>query len=76
MASYDTIIRNGTVVTQLGTFDGDIGIEAGQIKTLSSSDSDQASKVINADGKYVFPGVIDPHVHLSSARSFKENCTP
>jgi D-hydantoinase len=76
MVSYDTIIRNGTVVSSLGTFKGDIGIDDGLVKTLSASESAQATQVINAEGKYVLPGVIDPHVHLSSARSFRENCTP
>ncbi|HET6799226.1 MAG TPA: amidohydrolase family protein, partial [Nitrososphaeraceae archaeon] len=35
-----------------------------KIKTLTKSiDNIHASKIINANGKYVLPGVIDPHVH-------------
>lgn len=76
MATYDTIIKNGTIVSPLGTFGGDIGINDGVIASLSASPSSQASNVINAEGKYILPGVIDPHVHLSSARPLKDNCKP
>ncbi len=42
----------------------DILIEDGKIKgILRSSNNVHADKKINADGKYVLPGLIDPHVH-------------
>ena len=61
----DTIIRNGKlVIPKVGIVDGDIAIENGKIAAiLSPGTACEAETVIDASGKYVFPGCIDPHVH-------------
>lgn len=61
----DLLIKNANVVIpKIGIVQTDIMIEDGKIKALRKSvDNVQASKKINANGKYVLPGVIDPHVH-------------
>jgi dihydropyrimidinase len=64
--SCDLLITNAsTVVPKVGLIaDTNIMIEAGKIKAIvSSADSISASRKINAKGKYVLPGAIDPHVH-------------
>ena len=63
--SCDLLITNATVVIpKIGIVQTGIMIEDGKIKALRKSvDNVQASKKINANGKYVLPGVIDPHVH-------------
>jgi dihydropyrimidinase len=63
--SCDVLITNATVVIpKIGMVKTNIMIENGKIKALRKSiDNVQASKKINANGKYVLPGVIDPHVH-------------
>lgn len=63
--SCDVLITNATVVIpKIGMVQTDILIENGKIKALRKSiDNVQASKKISANGKYVLPGVIDPHVH-------------
>jgi len=58
------IIRNGTVVTASDTFKADILIENGKIATIGQNLTDSSAEIIDADGKYVFPGGIDPHTHL------------
>ncbi len=56
------IIKNGNVVLKNSVEKKDILIENGKIvKIANSIDGDN---VIDASGKYVFPGLIDMHVHL------------
>lgn len=62
--SFDTIIRNGTVVTASDTFRCDVGIRNGRITAMADNLSD-ADEIIDASGLYVMPGGIDSHVHLA-----------
>ncbi len=59
----DLIIRGGTVVTAGGESAVDIGIEGGAIAQLGGPMS--APSEIDATGRYVLPGGIDAHVHLT-----------
>ena len=64
--SCDVLITNASlVIPKSGIFfDTNILIEKGKIKKLSKSVRDtNAGKKINAKGKFVLPGLIDPHVH-------------
>ena len=58
----DLIIRNGTIVDGTGMpgYLGDVGIKDGKI-VASGSISETASQEIDAGGKTVSPGFIDPH---------------
>src|SRR5271154_1746983 len=63
--SFDTIIANGRVATATDTFTGDVAISNGKIFALGQSlPRENAGKIIDAAGKYVFPGGIDVHTHL------------
>lgn len=60
-----TIIQNGTIVTATDTITGDIKIEGEQIQKIAPSiPPETGDRVIDATGKYIFPGGIDPHTHL------------
>lgn len=61
----DTLIKNGKlVIPNVGVLDGDIAIKNGKISAILEPSSDcDAENVIDASGKYIFPGLIDPHVH-------------
>ncbi len=61
---YDLVIENGRVVTPGGVHDYSIGIKDGKIKALSA-DKLEGNRVIDASGKTVLPGAIDPHVHFA-----------
>ena len=58
------LIRGGRVVTAADDYVGDIYVEDGKISLIGSSLDVQADKVIDASGKYVIPGAIDPHTHM------------
>lgn len=63
--SCDVLITNAAaVVPKVGIVETNIMIEDGRIKALSNSaDNISASIKIDARGRYVLPGAIDPHVH-------------
>ncbi len=62
---YDMIIRNGYIVDGSGRdiFKADLGIQGEKIIKIGSLEDKTAGKVIDAKGKYVTPGFIDPHTH-------------
>ena len=60
----DTLIRGGTIVTEQGTFPGDILIRDGRIFEISEGIPAGAVEVIDAAGKIVLPGAVDIHTHM------------
>ena len=62
---FDTIITNGRVVTASDTYASDVAIGNGKIVAIGQSlPTENASRIIDAAGKYVLPGGIDVHTHL------------
>jgi dihydropyrimidinase len=65
MMRFDTVIRNGTVVTATDTYVSDIGVSGGRITAIAQTlPVEGASKLIDATGMMVMPGGIDVHTHL------------
>jgi len=64
---YDLCIKNGLIITPYNVFKGAILVKDGRIGALLEDRSilPQAKETIDAEGRYVFPGAIDPHVHLN-----------
>ncbi len=59
------LIRNGQVVTASDSFIADIYCEDETITRIGPGlDAPPSATVVNATGKLVFPGFIDPHVHI------------
>jgi dihydropyrimidinase len=58
------LIKGGRVVTAADDYVGDVYAEGERISLIGESLDVQADKVIDATGKYVLPGGIDPHTHL------------
>ena len=62
---FDTVIRNGTIVTATDTFASDIGITSGRIAAIAAGlPVENAANTIDARGRLVMPGGIDVHTHL------------
>lgn len=59
----DLLIKGGQVCTPLGMRPLHIGVEKGSITFLSSREVPAARRVIDAEGKVVMPGAIEPHMH-------------
>ena len=64
----DLVINGGTVVTPSGSGKFDIGIQGEKIAFVSApgSISNESVSSIDATGKYVFPGGIEPHTHIAT----------
>ncbi len=58
------LIKNGRVVTASEDFTGDIFIEGETISAIGKDLQYPADQIIDAEGMLIFPGGIDPHVHL------------
>lgn len=65
MSLHDTIVHGGWVVTTQSVRCLDIAIDAGRISALEPAIARPARTHIPAEGLYVFPGLIDVHVHLN-----------
>ena len=64
----DTIIKGGRVVTPTGAGDWDVGILGEKIVAvcIPGAPLPEAKEVIDATGKIVVPGGVEPHIHAAS----------
>ena len=58
------LIKGGRVITAADDYVGDVYVEDERISLIGESLDVEADRVIDARGKYVLPGCVDPHTHL------------
>jgi len=59
------LIKNGEIITADSRYKADIYVEDETITRIGQNlEAPPGTEVIDASGKYVFPGFIDPHVHI------------
>ena len=58
------LIKGGRIVTAVDDYVADVLIEGEAIAAVGTSLGNSADRVIDAAGKYVIPGAIDPHTHM------------
>jgi dihydropyrimidinase len=58
------LIKGGRVITAADDYVADVFVDGERISLIGESLDVQADKVIDAGGKYVLPGCVDPHTHL------------
>jgi dihydropyrimidinase len=62
---FDTVIRDGTIITATDTYLADVAILGGRISAIGKDlPIENAGNVIDATGRFVMPGGIDVHTHL------------
>lgn len=62
---YDLLIKNANIVTCNSVTLGNISVSNGKIKGVYFNNETVAAKqTLDLDGKYLFPGFIDCHVHF------------
>ncbi len=59
-----TLIKNAHIVTAVDDYSADILIEDETISVIGKSLEMEADRIIDAGGKLVIPGGIDPHTHM------------
>ena len=64
--SKSYLIKNARIVNEGSIVEGDVLIEAGRIAKIDSSIGPKSANVnvIDAEGKYLIPGIIDDQVHF------------
>ena len=65
MTRYDLLIRHGTLVTEAGAGQADLGVADGKIVAMSPELEGAGRDEIDATGLHLVPGVIDAHVHFN-----------
>src|SRR5688572_5491708 len=58
------LIKGGRVLTAADDYVGDVYVEGERISLIGEALDVQADRVIDAAGKYLLPGGVDPHTHL------------
>ena len=58
------LLKNGLVVTSTGSYVADVFVDGEKIKSIGSGLSVKADETVDATGKYILPGAIDPHTHI------------
>ena len=61
----DLIVRGGRLVTPGGIVSADLAVLRGKIVQIGPEITDPAEATLDAGGRYVFPGIIDAHVHFN-----------
>ncbi len=59
-----TLIKGGTIVNADATGAGDVLVDGERIALIGESLDVEADQTIDASGKWVIPGGIDPHTHM------------
>jgi len=74
---FDLIIKNGRIVDGSGlpAFIGDVAVSDGRIRKIGKVD-EQAKTTVDAAGKVIAPGFIDPHTHFDAQLLWDGACKP
>lgn len=76
-ATFDLVIRNGTIVDGLGgePFVGDVAVAGGVIAAVGAVDG-PGEREIDATGLLVTPGFVDLHTHYDGQAIWSDRMTP
>ncbi|MEA2984619.1 MAG: allantoinase [Alphaproteobacteria bacterium] len=70
----DLVIRNAHVIDHDGEMEGGVAVLNGKIAFTGANDAlPDAKRVIDAQGRVLMPGVIDPHCHLGNTYPYNED---
>jgi dihydroorotase len=61
---YDLILKNCKIVNENKILESDIAIKNNRIELIASDINAESSEVIDVNGRYVIPGLIDDQVHF------------
>ncbi len=60
------LVEGGRIITSTQDYVSDILIDGGRVRAIGSFEGLEADQVVNASGRLVFPGGVDPHTHLDT----------
>lgn len=75
---YDILLKGGTVVDGTGTtpYVADVAIADGMIAAIGAALEGEAKETIDASGKLVTPGFVDPHTHYDGQVTWDQDVLP
>ena len=77
MATFDLVIKGGTVIDGLRTprYRADVAIAGGRVARIGRVSASEGTEVADASGKVVAPGFVDLHTHYDSQLFWDPWCT-
>ena len=74
MPTVDLLVKNARIVTPNGVMDGGVAVDEGKIVAVTSDTTLlDSSKVIDAAGLLLLPGLVDPECHMGATRPIMED---
>jgi dihydroorotase-like cyclic amidohydrolase len=68
---FDLVVRNGTlVIPGVGKINADVAMTGGRIAALGQ-DLGASEEILDARGKILLPGIVDPHIHIGNELPFE-----
>jgi allantoinase len=64
-SEFDLVVRGGKIVTPEAVQRADLAVAGGKIVRIAPEIRDHGAATLDAAGRYVFPGIIDAHVHFN-----------
>ena len=64
MNNFSLVLKNCNLVNENSIKEVDIGIKDDRIEKIASQISSEADEIIDLEGKYIAPGIIDDQVHF------------
>ncbi len=61
----ELVVRGGRIVTPDGVQRADLAVALGRIVKVAPEITDEADATLDASGSFVFPGILDAHVHFN-----------
>jgi dihydropyrimidinase len=69
------IVNGQVVIPEIGEVSTGIGIQSGRVVSLADPQYlPDAERTVDAGGRVVIPGVIDPHIHLGNRSPYADEC--
>ena len=59
------LIKSGTIITAAETYQADILVEGEKIASIGIGLNSEGAEIIDAEGRLVMPGGVDPHTHFN-----------
>ena len=61
---YDLVLKNCKIINENSIFESDVAIKDSRIEKISVDISSDTKQVVDVNGRYVIPGLIDDQVHF------------
>ncbi|PAW64984.1 MAG: allantoinase, partial [Opitutia bacterium Tous-C1TDCM] len=65
ISELDLLVRGGRLVTPDGIVEAELAVLEGRVVKIAPRIEEPSAVTLEADGRYVFPGIIDAHVHFN-----------